>query len=265
MAPTQDPSTATADDQVTTFVNGKWVGCVATTRDTPLRTHRITLTYYQFASYLDRLIFAKAIPRSSAGSEGAATPSDPGTGGPADPAAAATTVGAASAPETAETPPSAADSPSPSPPTMAMSNANWFHFATWGTYTLGPNIRNDSAPQRLGSLPEAIRRRVTPTILHTRAEDGDIVGRALSWGQLLIFLSSAKALISFKSQKDRLPPGQAFHTPQADKDALLQLVNAQETTWIDPGHLEIIDRGFSSYALAYRHVRTLMTKDKDPS
>jgi hypothetical protein len=77
------------------------------------------------------------------------------------------------------------------------SNANWFNFATWGTYSLGPNIRNDSAPQRLDSLASSIRRWVTPAIVHSRSADGDLVGRALSWGEYMIFSSVAAAAINF--------------------------------------------------------------------
>lgn len=78
------------------------------------------------------------------------------------------------------------------------SNANWFHFATWGTLTVSQNIANDRPVQRLNSgLAMPLRRVLTPAVLNVKASGGQQVGRALAWGQLLIFVSAAVALRAF--------------------------------------------------------------------
>jgi hypothetical protein len=72
-------------------------------------------------------------------------------------------------------------------------NANWFHFAMWGTLTVTQNLSNQRSPQRLNSgIPAPLRRTLTPAILRARASDGQRVGRALSWGQLAIFVSATQ-------------------------------------------------------------------------
>jgi hypothetical protein len=72
-------------------------------------------------------------------------------------------------------------------------NANWFHFAMWGTLTVTQNMNNQRSPQRLNSgIPAPLRRRLTPAILRARAADGQRVGRALAWGQLAIFVSATQ-------------------------------------------------------------------------
>jgi hypothetical protein len=74
-------------------------------------------------------------------------------------------------------------------------NANWFHFAMWGTLTVSGNIGNDRAPQRLNSgVAAPLRRRLTPAVLRAKAADGQLIGRALAWGQRLIFLSTCLAM-----------------------------------------------------------------------
>lgn len=133
------------------------------------------------------------------------------------------------------------------------SNANWFNFATWGTYTLGPNIRNDEAPQRLDSLA-GLRSWVAPAIIHSRGADGNLVGRALSWGQYLIFLTTAKKAVDFLalhdddllplSTSDRLPM-----LPDGSPDAL-------SSVWFDQGHLDVIAKAFHCYSQARRYVKS---------
>lgn len=147
-----DASIAPSATEPSTFVTKHWIQAVYRTVDTPLRTHRITLSYSKFAPYLDHRLFGEGSVSS----------------------------------RTADGKP------------IVSSNANWFNFATWGTYTLGPNIRNDGAPQRLETLPNSVRRRVAPSIIQSRSADGELVGRALAWGQELIFLSAGKALLRFK-------------------------------------------------------------------
>src|ERR1700674_217374 len=102
-----DASIAPSATDPGTFVTKHWIHDVYKTIDTPLRTHRITMSYSKFASYLDDRLFDKGSVSSRAAAGQA----------------------------------------------IVFANANWFNFATWGTYTLGPNIRNDGAPQRLETLP----------------------------------------------------------------------------------------------------------------
>jgi hypothetical protein len=203
-----------ADDHFEYSARG-WIQEVANTPDTPLRSHRITLTYSKLARCLDLLIF--------------------GNGDSVE--------------------------------HRQFQNANWFHFATWGTYTLGPNIRNDSAPQRLDTLPAMLRRRVAPAIIHSRAADGDVVGRALAWGQRLIFISSASALNCFKEQAERgsLAPGVPFQTRPEAVEFLVDKVNGSGTRWIDAGHLKLIDKAFTGYALARRRALKIKEDSGDPS
>src|SRR4029077_4530434 len=41
-------------------------------------------------------------------------------------------------------------------------NANWFHFAAWGTETIGVNIRHKQGPQRLRDLSSWLARLLEP-------------------------------------------------------------------------------------------------------
>jgi hypothetical protein len=80
-------------------------------------------------------------------------------------------------------------------------NANFFHFATWGTLTVTHNIGNERPPQRLNvGLGLPLRRRLTPAVLRARAADAQVVGRALAWGQRLIFASACLVLHEFSEQ-----------------------------------------------------------------
>lgn len=79
-------------------------------------------------------------------------------------------------------------------------NANWFHFAMWGTLTVSQNISMDRPPQRLNAgLASSFRRALTPTLAQARAADGQVLGRALAWGQLLIFVSACAAMQQFRT------------------------------------------------------------------
>ena len=202
------------------FLKSDWVKEVATTPDTPLRSHRITLTYSQLAAALDQLLFGDATAQAVAARNGQPAPK----------------------------------------------NANWFHFATWGAYTLGPNIRDDSAPQRLESLPSAIRKRVLPTIIHSRAAGGHLVGRALSWGENLIFMSAARALIQFDHQKQALmaPGANEFKTPPHQRRRLLEKLDHNGAHWLAPEHLTLIDRAFDCYALVRRYRPMLRGEPESP-
>jgi hypothetical protein len=210
-----DPKRAPIATNPRSFVTKDWVDTVFRTVDTPLRTHRITLSYSQFAVYLDTKLFRSG--RVAAGLGGKA---------------------------------------------ITVSNANWFNFATWGTYTLGPNIRNDGAPQRLDTLPNVVRRRVAPAIVQSRSAHGDVVGRALAWGQELIFLSASRALLHFATLHGRASDTQ-FRTPVKDRDQVLKAVN-WNGHFIDEGHLELVDQAFDCYRLAHRRAVQLRRERKGP-
>jgi hypothetical protein len=147
--------------------------------------------------------------------------------------------------------------------TITVGNANWFNFATWGTYTLGPNIRNDGAPQRLDSLPNSIRRRVAPAIIQSRSSHGDVVGRALAWGQELIFLSASRALLRFVAISNAAL-NKTFRMPDKDRTDILKSLNWKGLRFIDEGHLDLVDEAFDCYRLVQRRAAELRREKKTP-
>jgi hypothetical protein len=97
-------------------------------------------------------------------------------------------------------------------------NANWFHFAMWGTLTVTQNVSNQRSPQRLNSgVPAPLRRRLTPAILRARASDGQRVGRALAWGQLAIFVSATQILTEMLKNDGPLSQSDGKVTPEVEK------------------------------------------------
>ena len=212
-----DPGDAPSATDPESFVTDQWIEAVFKTPDTPLRTHRITLSYSKFAAYLDESLFGGAsVPVRTYQSQA-----------------------------------------------IRVGNANWFNFATWGTYTLGPNIRNDGAPQRLETLPDSIRRKVAPAIVQSRSADGELVGRALAWGQELIFLSAARALLCFK-RMDQTQLDKPFRTSSSERANLLKALNWSGYQWIDDGHLDLVDDAFECYRLVRRRVKHLQKSTNDP-
>jgi hypothetical protein len=87
--------------------------------------------------------------------------------------------------------------------TGLVRNANWFNFATWATLTVSQNIGNQQPLQRLNSGPAMLVRRIlTPAILSIKASRGQEVGRALAWGQLVIFNAACRALMRLVDHLD---------------------------------------------------------------
>jgi hypothetical protein len=78
------------------------------------------------------------------------------------------------------------------PPTT---NANWFTIAQWAVLTVGRNLRSGDAPHRASALPQAVRRRLTPAVLNLRSSDDRRVAAALSYGQVMVFVSVYDALL----------------------------------------------------------------------
>ena len=196
------------------FATLDWIQEVFKTIDTPLRTHRITLSYSMFSVCLDNTLFGEGsvVTRTSGGEP------------------------------------------------ISVGNANWFNFATWGTYTLGPNIRNDGAPQRLDSLPNSVRRRMAPAIIQSRSAQGDVVGRALAWGQELIFLSASRALLQFVDmidKEDEAKLSEQFRIDDRGRAQILKSLNWSGLRFIDEGHLQLVDDAFDCYRLVFHRARAL--------
>jgi hypothetical protein len=95
------------------------------------------------------------------------------------------------------------------------SEANWFHFALWGTLTVTRNIGQDRGPERLAALPDALRRNLTPWVISARASASQEVSRALAWGQRLMFLSITAPFVELLNRES-----------QPDKWALWDLMDA---------------------------------------
>lgn len=141
-------------------------------------------------------------------------------------------------------------------PAMAC-NANWFHFATWGTVTITANIANERPPQRIDMLPSvSLRRRLTPAVIQLRASSGQRVSRALAWGQRLIFVSVCFTLeyldrwLSDNPDRDprdfRLLDDRGRPTAEASK--IIDLGTWDRRPWIKPErHLGVIADAFQFY------------------
>jgi hypothetical protein len=117
-------------------------------------------------------------------------------------------------------------------------NANWFAFATWATASVGRNIRLEEAPQRLGSLPSFVRRRIAPAVIHARASDGQRVSKALSWGQRLIFVN----IVNECRRMVELPS-----LSREDVDALSQW---NSRLLLNDDHRQYLDEAFACYGKA---------------
>lgn len=81
------------------------------------------------------------------------------------------------------------------PRNPGATNANWFTIAQWAVLTVGRNLRTTAMPHRASVLPEGIRRRLTPAVLTLRSADDRRVAAALSYGQVMVFVSVFKALL----------------------------------------------------------------------
>jgi hypothetical protein len=126
-------------------------------------------------------------------------------------------------------------------------NANWFHFAMWGTLTVTQNLTTQRSPQRLNSgLPAPLRRTLTPAILRARASDGQRVGRALAWGQLAIFVSATQMVLELTR-----PPGQ----PAASADLIREQVMERAHIDMDPTrHIMPMQTAFRYYDTAQSEI-----------
>ncbi|HZM40095.1 MAG TPA: hypothetical protein VFB94_13320 [Acidimicrobiales bacterium] len=216
--------TASPDiDDSNSFLDRSWIEKVATTPDNDLRTHRIALTYARLADCLDRLIFGGKPSKKAGGQKRAKQPK----------ASADMSVTAQLGRHES----------------VSSCNANWFHFATWATATITPNIANNRPPQRIDSLPmSALRRELTPKVVHARAASGQRVSRSLSWGQRLVFVSSSLALVDFAQQLDRDKP---VRLARSTKRKIDDLTSWNCSNWIGhERHLKCLDTAFGYYRRA---------------
>jgi hypothetical protein len=195
-----------------------WVDAVLTTRDADVRSHRVALTYAKYAALLAEVVDPEPIE-----------PIEPNTPG----SRCLLRIGEKE---------------------RQFTNANWFHFATWGTLTITRNIANVRPPQRLDSSVMApVRRYLTPLVVRERAGRAQQVGRALSWGQILIFLSTCTAFKVFKNMVDeehedwRHVFGEHLHSEISDR-AGRELRMLEENMRLDR-----VAAAFDLYRLAHRY------------
>ena len=144
--------------------------------------------------------------------------------------------------------------------TPETSNANWFHFATWGTVTITANIANQRPPQRIDMLPLlSLRRRLTPLVIQLRASSGQRVSQALAWGQRLMFVSVGLTLAHLADSLDQKPsiaPAQFSldgldSRPDAVADEIIKLGTWHGRKWIMPKrHLRVVSEAFRLYLYA---------------
>jgi hypothetical protein len=136
-----------------------------------------------------------------------------------------------------------------------LTNANWFHFATWANLTVTSTLRADGAPHRAaGGLTGSLRRRLTPAVLEARASEGQRVGRALTWGQRLIFVATCLTLLEFDERVREPSPGRfaALDPEQCERATTIKkLATWGDRTWFDPArHFSPMWRAFELYELA---------------
>jgi hypothetical protein len=148
-------------------------------------------------------------------------------------------------------------------------NANWFNFGMWATITINRDLGLRRDPL-VGAryVPSGVRRRLTPTLLHLRAADGQRISRALSWGQRLVFLSTTYMLLEFLDP-DRMDYAQEHTWSSRDEDVLFEIL--EQARWagkeyLSPfRHLRVIKDAFKVYGRAktYREARDTPRKKKD--
>jgi hypothetical protein len=143
-------------------------------------------------------------------------------------------------------------------------NANWFHFATWGTVTITRNIANDRPPQRIDTLPlSSLRRWLTPAVVQLRASSGQRVSRALSWGQRLIFVSVCFTLRSLdRWMTDHATEDPAkFDLEERVRNRIIELGTWDGKRWIDDTrHLDVVVQAFRFYIHAFQAHENLTAK-----
>jgi hypothetical protein len=141
---------------------------------------------------------------------------------------------------------------------LAVSNANWFNFATWATVTVNRDLALRRTPSGVDHLlPGGLRKTLTPIMFSLRASDGQRVSRALSWGQRLVFVSTTLIFLS------RIHP-ETIGLPQTDAsrdrirdlafDQVLRLGRWGDLDYLDrERHLTVVWQAFGHYEQAAKY------------
>lgn len=139
------------------------------------------------------------------------------------------------------------------PDGLPVPNANWFHFATWATLTVTQNIGNERGPQRLNSgIGAPLRRRLTPAIARAKATDEQRLGRALAWGQRLVFIAVTNVMRAFDDEHRGVSAEVTQEQLHKDVYELIKgLVGPDPQHWLDEQrHIQPLWRAFDWYRLA---------------
>ena len=131
-------------------------------------------------------------------------------------------------------------------------NANWFHFATWATLAVTQNIGNERGPQRLNSgIGAPLRRRLTPAIARAKSTDEQRVGRALAWGQRLVFITLTHVMQVFDATHRGVSTEERKQAEDAAIERIRYLVGPDPDHWlIVQRHVTPLWRAFEWYRLA---------------
>jgi hypothetical protein len=152
---------------------------------------------------------------------------------------------------------------------LAVSNANWFTFATWATVTVNRDLalrRTPAGVDRL--LPGKLRKTLTPMMFNLKASDGQRVSRALSWGQRLVFVSTT---LIYLSRLHSATFGELLSSASEDEvrnttfDHVLRLGRWGDLNYLDrERHLTVVWQAFDHYRQAAEfsgRIRGLHEKD----
>jgi hypothetical protein len=123
----------------------------------------------------------------------------------------------------------------------ARTNANWFTMAQWAVLTVGRNMRMSELPHRFATLPDIVRRRLTPWVLSVRSSDDRRVAASLSYGQVVVFCSIYRSLLFHSHFADGLPMSVPPGPPPRDLPGGPGEVQEQPPEAWSPTGLEIED------------------------
>jgi hypothetical protein len=138
---------------------------------------------------------------------------------------------------------------------IAVSNANWFNFATWATVTVNRDLALRRTPSGVDHLlPGRLRKSLAPIMFSLRASDGQRVSRALSWGQRLVFVSTTLIFLSrIHPRTFGLPQTIASRNKKRDLvfDQVLRLGKWGDLDYLDRDrHLTVVWQAFGHYEQA---------------
>jgi hypothetical protein len=153
---------------------------------------------------------------------------------------------------------------------LAVSNANWFNFATWATVTVNRDLslrQTPSGVERL--LPGMLRKTMTPIMFNVKASDGQRVSRALSWGQRLVFVSTT--LIFLRRLHAYAAGALEGNSPEEEEVRnstfadVLGLGRWGNLDYLDRDrHLTVVWQAFGHYEQAAKFSAEIRERRKDP-